>query len=300
MDWKELGRRAQFIRDLARSFKVQLPVNEGLSLALAEADALASGAKSPLPATDQNAAASAHDAHVIWALADSLEVCAKAGIDLRAHVANMGTGSTDYGTPATANARTIFFKDFEYEVFVMAHFIRADIKVVPAPTPNDPCYEFAADSFLIQLKHPNSTGQLRKQISNFNKCLRERNAQGFFGVGLEDAFTLGDGSRFASEDDQEAAFKKKEGEMETFGRDFLKRAHWHAHVAGVFQTSTLVYYVTGDSTLRRLGNACLFDDTARRTKPTFKAATRIASTFNPKPVLFSEVALPEGATGSHP
>jgi hypothetical protein len=70
------------------------------------------------------------------------------------------------------------------------------------------------------------------------------------------------------------AFKTKAAEMDRFGRDFLKRAQWHDHVAGVFRTSTLVYFVTGDSTLRRLGNACLFDDAARKAKPTFAAAAR--------------------------
>jgi len=77
--------------------------------------------------------------------------------------------------------------------------------------------------------------------------------------------------------------------MDGFGRDFLKRAQWHDHVACVFQTSTLVYFITGDSRLRRLGNACVFDDAARKAKPTFAAAMKLASTFNPKPVLFSEV-----------
>jgi len=91
MDWKELGERSTYVRDLARSYKVMLPPSEGLALALHEADALASGAKSPLPATDARAAASAHDAHVIWALADSLKICVDAGIDLKAHIANMGT-----------------------------------------------------------------------------------------------------------------------------------------------------------------------------------------------------------------
>lgn len=289
MDWKELGRRVRYIRDCAKAYKVQLPPGEGLALALDEAEALSTGAKSPLPATDANAAASAHDAHVIWALQESLEVCASAGIDLGAHIANMGTGSTDYGTPATGNARTIFFKDFEYEVFIMAQFIRNGVKVVPAPTPNDPCYEFAADGFLIQLKHPNSKNQLRKQLSAFNKCLREKKAEGFFGVGLEDAFTLGDGSRFASKEDLDKAFQQKAAEMEVFGRDFLKRANCRQHLAGVFQTSTLVYYVNDDSQLRRLGNSCIFDDAPRKAKPTFAAAMKVATTFNPKPVLFSEL-----------
>lgn len=288
MDWKELGKRSQYVRDLAKSYKIRLPAGEGLALALDEADALASGAKSPLPATDENAASSAHDAHVVWALAESLKVCVDAGLDLRAHLANMGTGSTDFGTPTSANKR-IYFKDFEYEVFIMAHFIRSGVTVVPAPEPNDPCYEFAADGFLIQLKHPNSKKQLQKQIASFSKCLRAKNAEGFFGVGVEDAFTLGDGSRFASEADQEASFKTKAKEMDSFGRDFLKRAQWHDPVAGVFQTSTLVYFVTGDSTLRRLGNSCLFDDVVRKAKPTFAAAEKLARTFNPNPVLFSEI-----------
>lgn len=52
----------------------------------------------------------------------------------------------------------------------MAHFIRLGVKVVPAPKPNDPCYEFKADGFLIQLKHPNSTKQLRKQIAKFTRA----------------------------------------------------------------------------------------------------------------------------------
>jgi len=288
MDWKELGERAKYVRDLAKSFKITLPTGEGLSQALDEAEALANGTKSPLPATDENAASSAHDAHVVWALAENLEACVTARIDLRAHLANMGTGSTDFGTPSSANAN-IYFKDFEYEVFIMAHLIRHGITVVPAREPNDPCYEFAADGILIQLKHPNSKKKLSKQIGRFNKCLRIKKAEGFFGVGVEDVFTLGDGSRFASTADQEAAFKAKAVAMDSFGRFFPKHAQSHDHIAGVFQTSTLVYFVAGDSTLRRLGNSCLFDDATRTAKPTFAAAQKLAGTFIPTPILFSQI-----------
>ncbi len=143
MDWHELRQKVQYLRDLYRRLHIQLRPGQGLALALDEAEALANGVKSPLAATDDNAARSAHNAHVIWMLSDNVKTCVEAGLELRAHLANIATGSTDFGTQSQDN-RTIFFKDFEYEVFIMATLLNKGVRVELAPTPNDPLYEFEA------------------------------------------------------------------------------------------------------------------------------------------------------------
>lgn len=155
-----------YIHNLYRERRIALPPGQGLALALDEAEALGRGVVSPAPATDDNAARTAHDAHVVWALQESIETCLTHGLNLDAHLANIATGTTDYGAPTDDNRR-IFFKDFEYEVFIMAALLRQGRRIILAPEPNHPVYEFESEQLLFQLKHPNSHRRYGRKSSPF-------------------------------------------------------------------------------------------------------------------------------------
>ena len=82
---------------------------------------------------------SAKAASVIWNLAETLQPCLNAGLDLNAHLKQMNTGSVDYGTPAPGvDRKPIYFKDFEMELFAAAHCIKRQTAVKLNAVSNDP------------------------------------------------------------------------------------------------------------------------------------------------------------------
>ena len=95
MDLNDLLQRTNYIRDLFAKSKVPLKKGEGLERSLAEADALARGDKLPGEPSTQMLAAIAHDAHVIWALAENLNTCVGAGLNVVSHLEQITTGSRD-------------------------------------------------------------------------------------------------------------------------------------------------------------------------------------------------------------
>lgn len=288
MNWEELLRRVLYLRALYRELRIELPPGEGLALALNEAEALARGQVSAAPATDENAARTAHDAHVIWALQENVETCLEHGLNLRAHLANIATGTTDYGAPADNNRR-IFFKDFEYEVFVMAILLRQGRTVVPAPQPNDPVYEFECDGLLFQLKHPNSHRQTERNLRRFDGQLRATGRHGVFVVGVEDMFRLADGGLHRTREHFDVFLQEKREAMEAHGIPLVRQGMRLTNVVGFVQTQTLVEFRAGESQMRRLGNSCILDRVGATDQPWWTDALAVLSCFNPIPVRASTV-----------
>jgi len=136
MDLSELGKRVDFIEEVFRTNKISLRADSGLYATLEGARALAAGEKLPDEPSDNCQRAVAYDAHVIWALTDGLRACLDAGLNVRAHLTQLTTGTTDYGI--RGEGHDIYFKDFECELFIAATFIRKSIMVAFSETPNDP------------------------------------------------------------------------------------------------------------------------------------------------------------------
>jgi hypothetical protein len=280
----ELGRRVSFIRSLYRRHRIVLKPGEGLALALDEAEALARGDKAKGPFAQQQLIRSASDAHVIYAIAGSLQTCVSAGLDVSKHLPNLTTGTTDYGTSST-NLKSIFFKDFEFETFIASALIRNGL--VPAfAEPGDPSGDLILDGILIEAKHPNSVGQLTKLLLKFNTALEAIGHFGVFAVALEDAMEMGDVSEFDSQAEYEAWIAAKRGGMEAIGQRLIPFAAHLPRIAALLQSQTKVEIVGGGTTLRRLGSSILFDH--RPSFPNYETTARaIAASFNPNPVLYS-------------
>jgi len=289
MDWDELRRRVLYLRALYRGLRIELPPGEGLAQALDEAEALARGMVSAAPPTDENAARTAHDAHVIWMLQENIVICLDHGLELRAHLANIATGSTDFGT-STQDNRRIYFKDFEYEVFIMAMLLRAGRAVSLAPDPNDPICEFECDGLPCQLKHPNSPRRTERNLRRFNGQLRDIGRHGIFVVGIEDMFGLADGGIHGTPEAFDGWMEAKRVEMEEYGIPLLQRALRLSHVVGLVQTQTLVEFKAGNAQLRRLSNSSVMDRPGARQSAWWDCAMEVLRCFNPDPVLASSVA----------
>lgn len=293
MDWAELGEKVEFIKDTFAKNKVPIRSDGGLGLALEEARALAAGEKLPGDPSGDRLRAIAHDAHVVWALAEGLKLCVDAGLDVHAHLAQLTTGTTDYGTSGDGHA--IYFKDFECELFIAATLLRHGTDVRFSDTPNDPRGDLIADPVRVEVKHPNSPKQLSKLLRKFNGKLKADDIYGVFVVGIEDMFSLGDQEGFDDPVDFDAWLDSKRDDMEEFGRTFLREAaHW-PRVLAVAQTQTMVEAVGPASRLRRLGNSCVFDDREDVPAEAWARAREVAAAFNPKPRIWSELGLAEEA-----
>jgi hypothetical protein len=282
--FEELGRRVRFVRDTFAKYQIPLKPTEGLSRALAEAESLAKGEKAKLPYSRSSLIQTANDAHVIYSFGGLLEEIVNAGLDISHQLSNLPTGTTDYGTPSTV-CNAIYFKDFEFELFIASALIRHGI--VPTLTPpGDPCGEIVFRDVRIEAKHPNSIGQLTKNLGKFHRCLEQIASFGVFAVALEDAMTMGDVSEFASQADYDTWMAAKRLGMEALGKTLIATAARLPRIAALVQTHTTVEIIDGGTTLRRLSNSVVFDH--RPTFSTYKGgALAIASAFNPLPIHFS-------------
>lgn len=282
--FEQLGRRVDFVRHLYRCHRIILKPGEGLALALDEAEALARGDKITGPFLQEQLIRSVSDAHVIYAIGGGLEACVSAGLDVSKHLPNLTTGTTDYGA-SSSNPKAIFFKDFEFEIFVASTLVQGGL--LPAFTePGDPTGDLIVGDVLIEAKHPNSVGQLTKLLAKFNTALETIGQFGVFAVALEDVMEMGDVSEFDSQAEYEAWITAKRAGMEAIGQRLIPLAARLPRIAALLQSQTKVEIIGRGTTMRRLGSSVLFDH-----RPTFSnyeaTAWAIAITFNPNPVLYS-------------
>jgi hypothetical protein len=289
LDWSELKDKVEFIDELFARNGVRVKAEGGLAAALEEARALAAGEKIPGAPSGDRLRAIAHDAHVIWALAEGLRACDGANLELKAHLAQLTTGTTDYGT--VGSGHDVYFKDFECEVFIAATLVGHGTPVAFSTEPNDPRGDLIAAPLRVEVKHPNSSGQLQKLLRKFNGKLRADDLYGVFVVGIEDMFSLGEQDGFASPVDFHSWLEEKRGAMEAFGVGFLRDAAHFPRILAVAQTQTMVEVIAGASTLRRLGNACVFDDRPDVPEDAWERAVEVARSFNPQPRRWTELGL---------
>jgi hypothetical protein len=288
--WEELGRREAMIRNEYAKAKIALKPKQGLSLALEEAHALAANLKSPQPCSDAMALEAAQAFHVIYSIADSIELCLQSGLDISRQLSQMATGTTDFGTPSKKNGK-IYFKDFEYELFVSSSLIRRGLKPEFLEDRSDPMGEMSVDGIFIECKHPNSNGQIESNISKFALQLREAGKFGIFAIAIEDLHHLGDRKTFASQFEYQVWLEAKRDEMEQSGLRRAAFASRFENILGLIHTQSLVTVVGGDTQMSRLGSSVLFD----RPTQDLTAARAIAEAFNPHPALYSQVQRAESS-----
>ena len=125
--WEELGRREAMIRSEYANKRIALKPGQGLALALEQSNALAANVKSTKSASDAAVQEVVQAFHVIYSIAESIELCPNSGLDITRQLSQMASGTTDFGTPTHKNSR-IYFKDFEYELFIASCLIRRGLK----------------------------------------------------------------------------------------------------------------------------------------------------------------------------
>jgi hypothetical protein len=281
----ELDRRVAFIRNAYARHRIPLNPNGGLARALAEAEALGKGEKATFAYSRDYLIQLTNDAHVIYAFGGDLEQIVNAGLDVSHHLSNLTAGTTDFGTPSIRNS-TIFFKDFEFELFLTSALLQKGLHPTFTP-PGDPCGELVCCEIRIEAKHPNSIGQLTKLLGKFQTSLGQVDAFGIFVVALEDAMALGDVSEFDSQAEYDEWLTAKRSGMEALGQKLISKAARLPRIAALIQIQTKVEIVDDRTTLRRLGNSILFDH-----RPTYSLyadpARAIAAVFNPLPLQYSE------------
>ena len=220
--WTVLRQKVQYVRGLYSRYRIPLKPGEGLARALAEAESLSQAERPAAVLNEADVTDAVHAAHVVYSLADGLEVCVNAGLDVSNHLKQSTTGSIDYGTPDLSGGQSIYFKDFECELFIAACLVRRGLAVQFLDQPSDPRGDLRLDDFFIEVKHPNSTGQLTKLLRKFNKSMRENGTYGAFVVGIEDAFNLGDREDFESAEEYKRWLAAKRQGIEADGFEIIR------------------------------------------------------------------------------
>lgn len=288
--WKELGRREEAIRAAYQQTHIQLNVDSPLAKALAEAKGLADGVKSNEPGNDQAVLQTVEAAHVIYAIAESIVTCRSGGLDITRHLAQMGTGTINFGTPGRAEDRDIFLKDFEYELFIASTLLKNGLLPSFLDNPSDPIGEMEVNGLIIECKHPNATHRPLSNITKFGRKLLEGNRFGIIAVGIEDAYRLGDVSIFADKCAYGDWLELKRNAMEVDGRRRALQVSDQERILGLIHTQTKLLIIEGQTQFSRLGNAVLFDDKADFAS--YEAeVTSIARAFNPSPSCYSTLSL---------
>lgn len=286
--WKELGRRSALLRNIYATYRIPLESASPLAQALAEARDLADGKKVVLPPSDQALMKAVESAQTIYVIAESVERCLAEALDISRHLKQMATGTIDYGSPGSAGQKNIYLKDFEYELFIASALVTRGLKPVFLPDRNDPTGEMQVNGLIIECKHPDSEGQLMRNISKFGRKLMESNRHGIFAVGLEDACQLGDVVAFETQSDYDRWLEQKQDLMEEGGRKRALHAYEQERVLGLVTTQAKLLMIADNSQFSRLGNSMLFDD-KESFSPHAAEALQIAKAFNPSPIRYSEV-----------
>ncbi len=303
--WIELGRREKLLRDTYHRLKISLQPGHGMAKALDEAKALAGGIKAEF--SDTSLLDTVKACHTIYAIAGNVEVCLDAGLDISRQLSSMATGTTDYGTPGSTTDKSIYLKDFEYELFIAASLIRGGLMPQFLDNPSDPMGEMQVKGIVIECKHPDSTGSLRDKVKKFAKKLRESGCFGLFAVAVEDAHHLGDRTVFDSKSDYNAWLEAKQIELEKSGLELADFAAHRDVVLGLVHTQTKLAIIAEETGMMRHSTSTLFD---RPDIPEviMEGARKVARVFNPVPHHFvlpakassRKDAAPNGQSASEP
>lgn len=259
--WVRLKESVEFIEGLYKRHKVTLPANGGLQAALDEARALLAGVKMAGNPTDVEIAARAEQTNAVIALADTLKPLDAAGLAIVRYLKQIGTGTTNYGTPQQpGQSKAHFFKDFETELFVLSSLLNANLPVALLPDPSDPVGEMEVAGVFIEVKHPDTPNQLEKLIGKFNRELAKRNAFGVFVLALEDAFDAAAQSIHPSQVDRDKSFDALAQKIDALARTILPRAARLPQIGGCVTLLSRQEVIDDHCSFRRLANSMVFDE----------------------------------------
>lgn len=282
IDYVEFNRRIDVIKTLYRQYNIKIKRGQGLFDILLEADKIAKAVN--YPDDNEKIKLAVESFHYTWALSETLETCVSAGWDVSNHLKQITTGTVDYGEPASGNdTKKIFYKDFECELFIGSVLIKKGLKPELLDDPNDPKGDIKLGNVIAEVKHPNSTGQIKKLMWKFNREMRNNNSFGVFVVGVEDMFNIGDVYYFNDVAHFDTWEAQKNQEIEQFGlQKTIPMAQSLPRIMGLVQTSTKIFDIAGITGLRRFGNSVLYE---RVDIPSddLSNAEAIVKAFNPNP-----------------
>jgi hypothetical protein len=286
--WNELGRRETLIRAAYTQARIPFNANSPFAKALTEAKELADGVKSTELANDQAIHKTVEAAHVVYALAESIETCQSAGLDITRHLTQMATGTINFGTPGTTEKKDIYLKDFEYELFIASTLLNNGLRPNFLDDPSDPIGEMEVNGLIVECKHPNAEKKLMQNITKFGRNLLKADRYGIFAVGIEDANKLGDAEAFADKQAYSDWLELKRDAMETSGRKRASQVSGQERILALIHTQTKLLIIDGQTCFSRLGNAMLFDD--KKSFASHEAdVTSVARVFSPSPSRYSQL-----------
>lgn len=283
MAYPELKTRVTEIRQLLVAAGANLVAGQGLEQALARAEAVADNNGPPRGVPQHEFLENARACTAVWNLSETLRPCVARGLNMSSQLRNITTGTVDYGAPATPGTRNShYFKDFELELYCAAQCINDGVANVGLnPIPSAPDGDLYLETLRGEVKHPNTLGQLGRNLTDFDNEIRARNLYGVFVTGVEDMFNVFPPQMFPDAATFQAWLMQRRQGAEYFARSFYRMAAARDRILVAVQTWTFWYQVAGAVSLWREGNAVVFDHRLGIPVQHYQDAERIARVFNP-------------------
>lgn len=280
-DWQDFEQKLNYIEGIYLQHRIPIKQEEGLSEIICEARHIIDGTKKDQSNEGVQKATEAY--HYVYMLHDSLSTCVNNGWDISEYLKNITTGKIDYGTPKVDSNNEIYFKDFETEMLIGSTLLKNNIKAELLEDFSSPIGDIKSGDMFIEIKHPDSTGQLGKLLKKFNDEMIKNQSFGVFAVGVEDMFNYGDTFFFDTVESFESWQKEKYNLIQNFIEQSLPKTKNCSNILGIILTSTKIYNIGDFSKLWRHGNSVLFDRSGIPNN-ILEAGQNILGCFNPNPV----------------
>lgn len=279
--WAELEDKYNYLLHLLSKLNITPKEGHGLYSMLEIVNALLNCEKSKIENEEEIKKAILHDAkscQALYALTESLKTLDQYSIEYKYQLNNCRTGSFDYGKH-DEDSKMIFYKDFEYELFLAASIVKTNCHNVKLPQDSGPIDLFIDSKIPLQAKHPSNMSNISEYLKKYDTALQERNLYGLVGIALEDAFNLGDQISFDTEEDWIKYFNFKNDLIETQGMKYINSFNQYKMIAGYIMTSTYFRSIGGCFDLKRYSNA--FFPNEKTSIPEFETIGKILQVFNP-------------------
>lgn len=283
IDWQDFEQKLNYIEDIYSQYRIPIKDGEGLSDVICEAMHLIDGTKKDQSSEGTKKATEAY--HYTYMLHDSLSTCINNGWDVSTYLKNITTGKVNYGTPKSSVKNEIYFKDFETELLIGSILMKNSIEAELLEDFSSPLGDIKSGDIFVEVKHPDSTGQLGKLLKKFNDEMIKNQSFGIFAVGLEDMFNYGDVFFFDTVEKFESWQSEKYNMIQNFIKQSLPKTKNCTNILGIILTSTKIYNIGDFSKLWRHGNSVLFDRNGV-SNSIIEASKNIVECFNPNPIQY--------------
>jgi len=286
--WDDLQIRYDYLQNILRQNNIVPLNNHGLDYMLQETKACLDKVKIDVDDDDKELhkkiLQSIKGLQALIALTTCLQTLDRKNISYVSQLRNCRAGNIEYGQP-DENNRQIYFKDFEYEIFLAAMIAEKTSYDVFLPQDQSEFDIVINSKVAIQIKHPKNIDNTLRYLADFNRNLNEKNYYGIFAIGAEDAFNFGEKIDFADENEFQKYYYGIASQIDdVFGYKFISNLRKFERIIGSISTCTMYVAINGaigGMNLRRFANSFIIENRNNFTE--YNVIEKILKIFNPNP-----------------